>query len=313
MKPATPSRLRGRVQRLLHSARLVFKAGRQRLPAFLLSIGCLAVGAGSAAGQRQEVIQLPEARLRLELFKREILDQQFDLRLFGQDRTVDGAHARLESVLASQIEELDRVLQLSPAQKKKLELAGRGDIKRCFDRFESLKDKLQAPDRRNTQECLEEFSAFASSLNGGLFLERSLLHKSLPTTLTSAQFERYDMIVRENQHGRQSAAIKSLIAELAADSPFSDAKQEQFTTILTNEIKTARIVGPLDAFYFELQLCRIPEEKLKPLVDDLQWEHLNDIRLHGVGFAQILRKAGYFPDDDERAERVQMPFAPLKK
>jgi hypothetical protein len=314
MKSATPSRLRGRVQRLLHSSRLVFRAGRQRLPAFLLAIGCLEVSVGSAAGQPQAPIQLPQARARLEKFRPEALDQQFEKRVFRQRGTAVAERVWQEAILAFQIETLDRVCQLSSAQKKKLELTGRGDIKRLFERCDSLKDKFEALNRRYTFELTEEINAFISAVQAGLFHGRSLLHKSLPNTLTSVQFERYDTIVCEGQRSRHRTAITRLIALLSSGgSPLSDANRERFSSVLSNEIKTTRIAGTLDSYYFDLQLSRIAEEKLKPLLDDYQWQELSRIRREGRAYELVLQQGGYFPNDDDEAEKRDGPPAPVKK
>ena len=306
---ATPSRVPARVQRLLHSSRLVFRVGGQ--PAVLLAIGFLVVGVGSAAGQPREAIHLAEAKAQPGR-PTEIWNQQLEMRVFRRERTVVAARARQQSILTFQIDEFDRASQLSTAQKKKLELAGRGDIKRLFERYESLKVKFEVLDYRYTKEVVDEINAIGSALQAGLFHERSLLHKSLPNTLTAAQFERYDSMIREDQRSRHRAAIKRLIAQLSSSSPFSDANRVGLTNVLTNEIKTPQLDGPFDSYYFGFQLSRIAEEKLKPLLDDLQWQYLTRIRREGRTYEPILRQAGYFPDDDDETEKRGDPPAPVK-
>ena len=51
---------------------------------------------------------------------------------------------RLESRLKSRIEQIDRVCKLTPDQRSKLNVAGRGDIKRAFARADELKAKYAA-------------------------------------------------------------------------------------------------------------------------------------------------------------------------
>src|SRR6516225_3632447 len=63
-------------------------------------------------------------------------DEMFDQWVFQQDRNVAGARRRLESQLTLRIDEVDRASQLTDAQKKKLQLAGKGDMKRFFARYE---------------------------------------------------------------------------------------------------------------------------------------------------------------------------------
>jgi hypothetical protein len=68
-----------------------------------------------------------------------INEQQLDSSIFQTDRDATGARRRLDSQLSLQLEEIDRVCKLTEAQKVKLQLAARGDIKRFFDRYQTLK------------------------------------------------------------------------------------------------------------------------------------------------------------------------------
>ena len=52
-----------------------------------------------------------------------------------------GARTRLDANLALRIDDLDRACAVTELQKKKLKLAGLGDIKRYYDRVEDLKRK----------------------------------------------------------------------------------------------------------------------------------------------------------------------------
>ena len=54
------------------------------------------------------------------------------MRVFGLDRTTYAARQRLETSLSDEVAEIDRACALSPPQKYKLLLMGRGDIKRIF-------------------------------------------------------------------------------------------------------------------------------------------------------------------------------------
>ena len=67
-----------------------------------------------------------------------------DRMIFQPDQTSDAARQRLERSLSYEVAEIDRTCTLSPAQKDKLLLMGRGDIKRFFDRCEALKKKYVA-------------------------------------------------------------------------------------------------------------------------------------------------------------------------
>src|SRR5437763_1756686 len=69
-------------------------------------------------------------------------DDNFDQWVFQQERSPAKARERLDASLALQVDYVDRACRLDDAQKKKLRLAGRGDIQRFFDRYETVKRKF---------------------------------------------------------------------------------------------------------------------------------------------------------------------------
>src|SRR5262249_17819810 len=117
-----------------------------------------------------------------------IPDQQFDLWVFQfqQDRTAAAARQRLDSLLTLQVEDIDRACKLADLQKKKLQLSGRGDIKRFFDRYEAVKQRfnLLKHDQQKMNEIFQETRPLSMTLQAGLFHNGSLLYRSLHNTLT---------------------------------------------------------------------------------------------------------------------------------
>ena len=67
---------------------------------------------------------------------------------------------RLETRLKTRIDQVDRACKLTPEQKAKLNVAGRGDMKRVFARMDELSELLTAPELevRRRKELLLEFA-----------------------------------------------------------------------------------------------------------------------------------------------------------
>ena len=67
---------------------------------------------------------------------------QFDSWVFGNIGSANAGVARnkLDSLLTLSVEDLERSCGLTPVQKKKLLLAGHGDIKRFFDRVDEVRE-----------------------------------------------------------------------------------------------------------------------------------------------------------------------------
>src|SRR4029079_6007157 len=78
-------------------------------------------------------------------------------------------------------------------QKRKLELAGRGDIHQLFDRFEDLRRQFIRPRNPNTEAILlfEQGLRLRSVLDRGPFGEGSLFARILGSTLTPEQAAEY--------------------------------------------------------------------------------------------------------------------------
>src|SRR5208283_5075319 len=70
-------------------------------------------------------------------------DDQFDQWVFGGPRNSKAGRNKLDSLLALQVDDVARMCPLSEVQKKKLLLAGRGDIKRFFDKVEEKRKKFE--------------------------------------------------------------------------------------------------------------------------------------------------------------------------
>jgi hypothetical protein len=129
-------------------------------------------------------------------------DEQFERSVF-QDGSALRARQRLLSQLTMELETIDRACRLTDAQKKKLQLAGRGEVKRFFDGYERAKQKSQLAghDEQTFQEIQKDIFQIQRDIHrvffqGGQLRPDSLLAKSLRNTLTSEQLTRYEALIR---------------------------------------------------------------------------------------------------------------------
>ena len=100
--------------------------------------------------------------------------------------------------LDSQVQVMERLYSLSSAQKKKLQLAGKGDIHQYFSRLSEIRAKVaaQPPPGQPFNALVKEHQ---DALRSGLFGDDSLFQKTLRTMLTEEQRTRYRSIKREQQ------------------------------------------------------------------------------------------------------------------
>jgi hypothetical protein len=235
-------------------------------------------------------------------------DETFDQWVFQQDRTASGARRRIDSQLALRIDDIDRVCRLTEGQKKKLELAAHGDIKRFFDRYETIKKKFQSlkNDQQQVNNMWQEISPLQISLQGGLFDSDSLLQKLLKHTLTSEQFVRYQGAARERRDFHHRADIELVIAAWDQSMPLSEVQRRDLTTFLANETKPPRKSGVYDYHVIICQLSHLPEEKLKSHFDDMQWKVVKWYLAQIRAMEPWLKQSGQWPGDDDELEQADV-------
>ncbi len=100
----------------------------------------------------------------------------------------------LETILGQRIAVVDQVCKLTDAQKEKLQLAGRGDIKRFIDRVEEIGSQFQVAKRDDDKAKVlrGEAELLKRTLTSWLSNDDSLFLKTLQKVLTAEQFTSYD-------------------------------------------------------------------------------------------------------------------------
>jgi hypothetical protein len=123
----------------------------------------------------------------------------FDELVYGSGCSAADARVRLENRLRETLEKIDRISQLTGAQKEKLQFAGHGDIKRFFDRADRLRAMCERyaeitdldAFQRWTADLRREAHALQQRLAEGPIDDQSLVTKMMKKTLTADQAARY--------------------------------------------------------------------------------------------------------------------------
>lgn len=122
--------------------------------------------------------------------------------VFGRGLNAADGQTLLEKQLARTIASVDKASQLTDPQKRKLQLAGRGDIQRFSNRVALLRPKFHESHVLNEnggREVLiwantlsQESELLRAILSDGLFADGSLFAKMLKRTLSAKQAAAYD-------------------------------------------------------------------------------------------------------------------------
>ncbi len=145
-----------------------------------------------------------------------LAEQRFDQTFFDvrRDRSTEAAQVRLGRILQKRIEAIHRSCGLDDSQKKKLELVGRGAIRRLFDSISAQKQVFLSEDRDQSATFKFLFEspdvlALRKKLRDGPFDEESIFAKTMRTVLTPEQAGKYA--------GRAAIAARSNRRITAAD------------------------------------------------------------------------------------------------
>jgi hypothetical protein len=121
-----------------------------------------------------------------------VAEETFDRWLFGSTGDAESGRAYLETLLQRKLNDVNLVRELTPVQRKKLVLAGRGDIKRLFDRIEEERKEFRLV-RTDSDRCgrfLQELQPLRVTIRQGPFEFGSIFAKTLKKMLDDGQLAR---------------------------------------------------------------------------------------------------------------------------
>ena len=274
-----------------------------RLP-LIIAIGvlaCLLHMANVVIAQNEEEDE-PPAMQAQPVF--EMQENQFDSWVFQNFPTAQAARAKLDQMLALHTEDVDRGCRLTDTQKKKLQLAGRGDIKRFFEEVDVVRKKflLIRKDQNKVNEIWQDISPLQISFMAGLHGDRSLFHKTLQNMLNGEQRKNYETFSGERRQFQFRAKVELVVAILENSLPLRDEQRQKLITLIVEQTKPPRFYGQMDYYIVMWNVSKLPEAKLKPLFDNAEWKILNQQFVQVRGMEQWFQQNGALKDDADEEE-----------
>ena len=206
-------------------------------------------------------------------------------------RGADGARERLESILASRIKWADQMYGLTSKQKQKLSVAGRGDIKRHFDR---AREKMATighgrVDRWQARAIIQELHLQANP-NSDPFGQGSMLAKTLSKTLTSEQRARGE---GKDRLAAYRLRVQWVIFPLDQQLRLNREQHRRFVAAIVEGTRPLERYGELEDDAILLQASWLPEHTLKPIFNDAQWCLLKERFNQAKQQQRFLHEQGY--------------------
>ncbi len=226
-------------------------------------------------------------------------EENFNAWVFGNARDPNTAKSKLETQFKLQVDEIGRVAKLSDGQKKKLELAARGDMKRFFDLVEDKRRSFQLVknDQNKFNEFYQELRPLQTKINAGLFDDDSFYAKTVKRTLDPDQNLSYDQVVRERQLYRYRTQVNLVITNLDNAVGFRAEQRRQITKIILEQTRPPKKSGQYDNYVILYQLSKLPEARLKPFFKEPQWLTFKRQLDNAQRLEQFLKTQGILPDE----------------
>jgi G3E family GTPase len=136
-----------------------------------------------APAEEAEECEEPLARhdMRIDIMTAVVDPENFDHWLFHDERSEEDRHRHLDLILQSKLNAAARDHKLTDSQRAKLQLAGRGDIKRFFDQVENRRQDFEKNRQsfRTGLAALQRLEPLVQIYREGAFGEGSLFAKTL--------------------------------------------------------------------------------------------------------------------------------------
>jgi hypothetical protein len=220
----------------------------------------------------------------------------------------------VEMQLESQLTQLEKTCKLSPDQRQKLELAGRGDITRFHTEVNELRTELcgKSYDQNEINNIYQRIQPLALRVRTGILGEGSLFAKVKENTLDPAQFAAFNRARRERITFQYHAKLKLFVAALDSSAPMLDAEREALLALLVKSTRPPRRWGgeQYDWQYVLSQASTVTDEQLADKLDEKQLRCFRQAVQNAQGMAAMLQRQGMVPTGDDDMEPVGDPPPP---
>ncbi len=263
------------------------------------SLSILSVLCSLRTAQAQEELQpLPALAVdeiaEPEESEPETSDGDFNNMVFGQAGTAYKFRSQLEDFLSLKIEYVEHTCKINSAQKRKVELAGQGDIKRYFDRVSEERRAFHqvGSDQEKLGQVYQSINALSTRAQADLFDESSIFAKTLPNTLKPEQHAKYVAARNNSQAKRLRSTLRLIVAAIDTAVGLNDSQRQQLELYLRKNVRLpVKKHQDEDLLICLIQLSRLPEEPIKQMLDEDQWRLMRHLlvkfRNEGAGIDEI--------------------------
>lgn len=244
---------------------------RSVAPRLALAVIALAIGAAPIRAARADIVMMADEN------DITISENQVDQWIFRNSSTTNSPKGKLDDALQTHISLIANTVGLTDEQRKRLELAGKGDIARFWSLVVRLKQKY--PGGRMSQEKFnqmwQEVQPLTTRFAAGLHGRYSLFEKMLPGILSESQLQAYTAEEKARRVRHFRAKVEATVQILDQRVPMTDAQRKKFIELTVTKTEPPLAFGQNDFYLILWRMSQIPEADLRPVFDEEEWKVLN--------------------------------------
>jgi hypothetical protein len=236
-----------------------------------------------------------------------LTEEQFNQWLTNNN---ESAAQQIDSLVRMQIAALDRVCELTPEQREKLRLAGRGDAARFESQIAALRAELVNKSYKNDEinEVFQKIQPFQQKFQNGVLGDDSIFKKIVSRTLNEAQRSEYEEEQRKRRAADYAARVDMYVAMVDRAAPMSDQQRQALVELFRKHTRPPKKVGQQPIYYVMYQASKIPQDELKKLFDEAQLKVIEKAFRQGAQYKNMLERQGFLLDEeDEEAVPNDLP------
>ncbi len=278
---------------------------------FCCVVALLAILPGSGVAAADDDVEPPAKPVQADLdivVDESIIDQWIfqeprARRGFAQAGNATTGRALIDAQLKALLDDVSQVCQLNAAQRQRLTLAARGDVKRFFDQVEKIRQEFLtvANDQDRLQRVRQECSSLQKQLSRGLFGDASLFSKTFRNALTGEQQEQYKTALIDRRRAGYLVAVKRSLAGLGNGVVLRPEQSEALQKLLLEETQPPLRFGQYDHQAVMFRLSQLPAAKLRKVLDKAQWKQLQPQLLQASGTEDFLAQNGAIEEPNSNA------------
>lgn len=211
------------------------------------------------------------------------LKDDFYRMVFQNSQHPDQARILFRSNIASRLDQWDLTVHLTDSQRRKMQLAGTGDIERFMNRlakgigeYENLQKDDGDP---NTLWQLAQ--PLRNELESGLFDDESLFHRTFIQNLDGSQRTKWQEELNRKNKKRSQSIIKLQLALLAREAAMTPTQRSRLEKEFGESLPLVKLDERQSLYYFEYLSSEIPQSTVDEILDKKQAAMFQSVRARG--------------------------------